>query len=171
MAVACGATSQTTRFQTMTHEIKVRPARREEANFLSSLAYRAKAHWGYPAAWMTNWAEDLTITPDYIETHQVAVAELQGRVTGMCAMEDHGDHWRLEHVWIEPTEQRKGIGRRLVAEALSKAKAQPGKAVRLAADPNAKAFYAALGAYEVGNQAAPMEGAADRTLPLMEFRN
>jgi hypothetical protein len=41
--------------------------------------------------------------------------------------------------------------------------------VRLVADPSAAGFYARLGARHVGDRRAPMEGAADRVLPIMEF--
>jgi len=30
---------------------------------LSALAYRAKASWGYPAAWLEQWRSDLTLSP------------------------------------------------------------------------------------------------------------
>ena len=58
---------------------------------LTDLAHRAKAHWGYPASWMREWDPQLTIIPGYLEMHDVWVAERDGAIVGMCALEDRGD--------------------------------------------------------------------------------
>jgi GNAT superfamily N-acetyltransferase len=34
----------------------IRPATADDADSLSDLAHRAKAHWGYPVHWMREWA-------------------------------------------------------------------------------------------------------------------
>ena len=38
----------------------IRSARTAEADRLTDLARRAKASWGYPAAWLQMWKKDLT---------------------------------------------------------------------------------------------------------------
>jgi len=58
----------------------------EDADALSDLAHRAKAHWGYPASWMREWDAQLTILPGYLEMHDVFVAERDGAIVGMCAL-------------------------------------------------------------------------------------
>ena len=55
----------------------LRPAIPDDAERLTALAREAKAHWGYPAAWLEVWRDALTITPDYIETHTVLVASTE----------------------------------------------------------------------------------------------
>ena len=78
---------------------------------LSILAQRAKAHSGYPPDWMAQWSRQLTISAEYVERHRVEVAvDAASRVIGVCALEDHGDHFQLEHLWIDPAAQRMGIG-------------------------------------------------------------
>ena len=68
----------------------IRAATGADADALTDLAHRAKAHWGYPASWMREWNPQLTIIPGYLEAHDVWVAERNGTIVGMCALEDLG---------------------------------------------------------------------------------
>ena len=149
--------------------MQIRRAAAEDADALSDLAHRAKAHWGYPAAWMREWDAQLTIIPGYLEMHDVFVAEREGRIVGMCALEDRRDRWHLEHVWVEPAEHGHGIGRALVLHALDEARQRHNVLVELLADPYASGFYERLGARHAGDVPAPMPGARDRTLPKFQF--
>jgi N-acetylglutamate synthase-like GNAT family acetyltransferase len=147
----------------------IRRARLEDADALSDLAHRAKGHWQYPASWMRHWDAQLTILPGYLEVHEVWVVEREGAIVGMCALEDRGDRWNLEHVWVDPAVHGQGIGRALVTVALEDARARRGGIVELLADPYASGFYERLGARRAGDVAAPMPGAKQRTLPKYEF--
>ena len=141
-----------------------------DAEWLSALARRAKGHWGYPTEWLDAWADELTLTADYIDTHRVFIAEENGQTVGVCALEDHDDHWALEHVWVEPGRHGEGVGRMLVIEAVSVARStRPGQPITVKSDPNAAGFYRKLGAVESGMIPAPAPGSPDRTLPLFEF--
>jgi N-acetylglutamate synthase-like GNAT family acetyltransferase len=75
--------------------MQIRRATADDADALSDLAHRAKAHWGYPAHWMREWDAQLTIIPGYLELHEVWVSEHDGAIVGMCALEDRGDRWNL----------------------------------------------------------------------------
>lgn len=150
--------------------VRVRHARSDESPQLTQLAHLAKRHWGYPPEWMDLWKDDLTITPEYIERHDAFVAEIDDEVVGVCVLEQHGDRGRLEHVWIHPMHQRKHIGRSLVETALETAKKAHIHRVEVLSDPFAEPFYLHLGAQKVADQPAPMPGAHDRALPLLEFR-
>lgn len=150
--------------------MRIRPATDEDTDALTDLAHRAKAHWKYPASWMRHWDAQLTILPGYLEMHDVFVAERDGAIVGMCALEDRGDHWNLEHVWVEPAAHGQGIGRALVMFALEHAWTRRSVPVELLADPYASAFYDRLGARHAGDVSAPMPGVKDRMLPRYEFR-
>ena len=140
-----------------------------DAERLSELAHRAKAHWGYPPSWLARWDAALTITPSYVEAHAVFAAEDDDGIAAFCALEDQGEHWVLEHVWVAPERHGRGIGRALVRHALAHAHAiRPGR-VQVTSDPGAAEFYARLGARRTGSVAAPMEGAPDRELPVFEI--
>jgi ribosomal protein S18 acetylase RimI-like enzyme len=150
--------------------LSIRRAIPADAPRLSDLARRAKAHWGYPVEWLAAWQRQLTIEPQYITEHCVLVAETTGELAGMCALEDRGQWWSLEHVWVDPDNMEQGVGRTLVEAALSVARgSRPGR-VLCEADPHAAGFYRKLGARQVGVVPASMPGAADRVLPLFEFQ-
>ena len=147
----------------------IRRATEDDADALTDLAHRAKAHWGYPASWMREWDPQLTIIPGYLEAHDVWVAERDGAIVGMCALEDREARWNLEHVWVEPSAHGGGIGRALVMRALDEARRRRPGIVELLADPYATGFYERLGARRAGDVPAPMPGKKDRTLPRFEF--
>lgn len=110
---------------------------------------------------------------EYVEAHTVLVAEPvapRPPVLGVCAIEDRGDHWRLEHLWVDPGAHGLGAGRALVREALAMvARRRPGGVVRVESDPHAAGFYRRIGAREVGAVAAPMDGDPGRVLPVFEI--
>ena len=118
---------------------------------------------------MREWDAQLTIIPGYLELHDVFVAEENGAIVGMCALEDQRVRWHLEHVWVEPALHGRGVGRALVLHALEEARGRHGGVVELFSDPFASGFYERLGARRVGDVPAPMPGARDRTLPRYEF--
>jgi ribosomal protein S18 acetylase RimI-like enzyme len=146
--------------------LEIRRARPTDSARLTEIAHLAKAHWGYPAEWIVEWRSQLTLAPEYIERERVYVAEDHDTILGVCALEDHGSHWSLEHVWVDPSAQGHGLGRRLVEYALEVASDRP---VRVESDPYAAAFYERLGAQRIGEVKAPVSGDPNRVLPLLEF--
>jgi ribosomal protein S18 acetylase RimI-like enzyme len=136
---------------------------------LSELAFRAKAQWGYPEEWLRLWRGDLTLTPEYLAAYPGFVALDCGRPVGCCVAEVRGREASLEHLWIAPECQRRGIGRMLVGAALDIAAAAGVSRVAVIADPFAEPFYLRLGAFRTGEVPAPMPGAPDRVLPRLEF--
>lgn len=149
--------------------VSMRRARPAEAARLSALAVRAKAHWGYPQAWLERWSADLTVTPAYLLANDSFVAVEADRPVGFCVLEWRGGEASLEHVWIAPEYHRRGIGRRLVAQALEAAARAGAGRVEVLSDPFAEAFYVRLGARRLRDVPAPMPGVPDRVLPLLEF--
>ncbi len=150
-------------------ELVIRRAVPAEAARLTALARIAKAHWGYPAAWLAAWAADLAITPEYVAAHYVFAAEIAGELVGVCALEDLGDRWALEHVWVEPAQHGRGIGQALVQHALEVVRALRPGLVAVKSDPHAAGFYERLGARRVAAVPAPMDGMPARELPILEF--
>jgi predicted N-acetyltransferase YhbS len=148
---------------------EIRPAVAADARALSELAVRAKSHWGYPADWIREWRDDLTLTAEYLSVHQGFVAVDSECPVGVCVLEIRDDAASLEHVWIAPEYHRRGIGRALVATALETAARAGVRRVEVLSDPFAEPFYTSLGARRVSEVAAAMPGAPDRTLPRLEF--
>ena len=150
--------------------ITIRRAIPDDAAELSTLAKRSKANWGYPRDWLARWDSELTFTRAYLDSHRAWVAAASGTLVGMCVLELRADGAWLEHVWIAPEAQRRGIGRALVEEALRAAAALGISRVTLASDPFAEQFYMKLGAKPYGFEPAPMPGDATRALSLFEFK-
>ena len=159
-------------FSSTTPEIdplEIRRAAPEDAARLTVIARAAKAHWGYPAAWLTTWEPVLTITPDYVGRAIVFVGTRGGAPIGFYALEPREDRWSLEHMWIEPGEHRRGAGRRLFTHALDTIRElRPGVLI-IEADPFAAGFYVRMGARQTGTVAAPAEGAPNRLLPVFQI--
>lgn len=147
---------------------KIRRGAPHDAPRLSAIARAAKAHWGYPAEWLAEWADALAISPEYVSAHTVFVAEAEA-VAGFCALEDHRDAWSLEHLWVDPAQHGRGAGAALVRRALDEARAGGPRTVRIVSDPHAGPFYLRLGARPAGTIPAPMPGAAARELPVFEW--
>lgn len=147
--------------------IEIRRARPDDAVRATEIARNAKAHWGYPAEWLATWENDLTIRDSDIERHATYVASVDGEVVGICQLQRRADEKNvfLEHVWVDPRRHRLGVGRALVEYACGESSG----VIAIVADPNAEPFWVRLGARRVGEVAAPMPGAPDRKLPLLEL--
>jgi GNAT superfamily N-acetyltransferase len=135
---------------------------------LSQIARAAKAHWGYPEAWLAAWEPILRITPDYLLHRLVFVGALGDEVVGFYALEQRGDRWSLEHFWVDPSGHGRGFGRHMYGHALDRVRdIRPGVMV-IEADPYAAGFYARMGARQRGTVPAPVPGDPGRTLPVFE---
>jgi len=146
----------------------IRPARLPEAPALTAIAHAAKRRWGYPEAWINAWSAALTITPAAIEAHSVLVAEIGGTVCGVAVLADCHAHWSLEHLWVDPTMQRQGIGRALFESVFRQAARRRAGVLRIESDPQAVGFYERMGARRTGTVAAPVLGTS-RELPVLEI--
>lgn len=150
--------------------MRIRDAREYDAEKLTDLMRSAKRSWGYPDAWMETWAAGLTISPEDIAAMRVRVAEDANGILGFYALMGRGSWVRLEHLWVDPGHMGKGIGRSLIGDALVEAAGLDAQIIRIESDPNAKPFYLRMGAIHIGKALAPMVGAPNRTLPLLELR-
>ena len=148
--------------------ITVRFARPDEADALTALCKRSKAHWGYDAGFMALSEASLTISPDLIASGRVYLAERDGVLAGMASLEPLEDHvFDLLHLFVEPEEIESGVGRQLFEAISALARSLGGKRLSILADPYAEAFYKRLGARRVGE--APSDAVPDRMLPVLEY--
>lgn len=146
--------------------MRIRPAETEEAAALTEIAHNAKRHWGYPDHWIEHWQDDLTISPDFVATHEVYVAESDGNLLGFYALILREDKAELDHLWVAPEHIGTGIGKELFLHAMQDAAGRNISAVEILADPNAEGFYQKMGAYRIGETVSEIDG-QPRTLPLM----
>ncbi|MFT5315137.1 MAG: ribosomal protein S18 acetylase RimI-like enzyme [Candidatus Krumholzibacteriia bacterium] len=148
-------------------QVKIRPARPDEAEKLTDLVLRAKASWGYPEAWMLEWAPKLSISRQYISQSSVFVADFAGTLAGVIAVEEDPEP-EIAHLWVAPECQRLGLGGQLVDHVLHHAREKKWTSLRIEADPFAVPFYENAGAHKIGEVAAPVCG-EERFLPVMSL--
>ena len=146
--------------------IEIRRATADEAETLTRLAHAAKSHWGYPQEWIDSWAADLTVTSDFIANNEVFVAIAGEAIAGCSALVLSEHLAELEHMWIDPKQMGKGIGRALFEYTSGRAGELGYRELELSADPHAEPFYQRMGATRIGEIPADMFGQA-RVLPRM----
>ncbi len=148
--------------------IYVRRAIPEDADALTAIALAAKRHWGYPERWIEIWTPQLTFTPDYFETNEGWVAEMDRHPVGFYTLLASNDVISLENLWVTPEFIGKGIGKMLFLHATELARLHGYKTLQLDADPNAMGFYERMGMRKVGERRADVAGQS-RVLPIMEI--
>jgi GNAT superfamily N-acetyltransferase len=149
--------------------VECRPAVAGELPLLDDLAFRAKAHWGYPASQMEAWRAELRLAPAWIARQWVQVAVQDGQIVGCFAIVHASQGWRLEHLWVEPDAMGQGVGRALLGAACMLAHGCGATALTVDADPHAAAFYLACGGVPVGTLPAPIDGEPARVLPVFQL--
>jgi maltose O-acetyltransferase len=148
-----------------------------EAEILTEIAYAAKRTWKYPETYFEIWKDELTITKDYIKDNIVFVAESGNQLVGFYSivvvqndfmagnvMVKKG-FW-LEHLFIKPSFQNKGIGQILMEHALNYCEENWIDELKIFVDPHATGFYEKMGAKFMEHSASSIEG---REIPVYFF--
>lgn len=147
--------------------IRIRRARPDEADALTALATRAKAHWGYDAEFMDRVRDAMVISPADIAAHEAFVLQdPSGAIVGFHRV-IAGDPAELEDMWVEPDAMGHGHGRRLFDHATAIARSRGAAALELDADPNAVGFYERMGMERIGE--TPSTLIPGRSLPRMRL--
>lgn len=121
----------------MIHFVK---ALAEDSELLTSICRKSKGYWGYPAEWLELWNDELTISDHYIHEQSVFKIFKDEQLVGFFALENKGDCFELEHLWIDP--QFIGLGYGTMTMHHIKTNLIPPQAVLdVLADPNAESFY------------------------------
>lgn len=149
--------------------IRLRPARQEEADELSALCLRSKAHWGYDAAFIAACAPHLRVTPDAIPQGHSTVAENDaGEVIGVVQIAPgETEHGNLDLLFVEPQFIGQGVGRRLFEHARQALRDAGETRMTILSDPDAEATYLHMGAKRV--EMRPSDVFKDRELPWLEL--
>ena len=148
-------------------DILIRRAKPSEAEFLTELALRSKAYWGYDAAFMARCRVALTVDADELRRQPYFVAERDGTILGFYGFEPEGDAIGLSRFFVEPDEIGAGVGRALMEHAKESARRDGHRTLIAVADPNAAKFYERLGGQPAGS--APSEIDPARPLPILRF--
>jgi GNAT superfamily N-acetyltransferase len=141
----------------------IRPAQAGEAQLLSALAMRSKAHWGYDAEFLEKVRPLLTFTEADLVGSAVYVLSIDGQALGVYRITGTPPEGELEDLWLDPSLIGRGLGRSLFEHALLRARELRFDSLVIEGEPNAVGFYAAMGAMRIGARRSP----SGRTLPLL----
>jgi N-acetylglutamate synthase-like GNAT family acetyltransferase len=146
--------------------LRIRRASIEDGETLTRIAHDAKRYWGYPDHWLKHWQNDLTISPAYLQTNQVFLAEKEDQIIGFYALIVARDKAELDHLWVAPDHMGTGVGKELFIHAMQRAAGQNVPEVEISSDPNAVGFYQKMGAHRIGEDVSEIDG-QPRTLPRL----
>jgi len=142
----------------------------EDAAYLSELALRSKAYWGYSSEFIESCKRELTYQPGQIadDRFHFVVAKLGSVIVGFYALEAiTPKQFELGALFVEPKHIGTGLGRKLMEHALDTAAGKSGESVLIQGDPNAEKFYLDAGAKLIGTRESG--SVAGRHLPLFEI--
>ncbi|SCK36825.1 N-acetylglutamate synthase, GNAT family [Streptomyces sp. WMMB 714] len=145
----------------------IRSAEAHEAELLTGLALRSKAYWGYDDAFVAACREELAVRPDEVAERRMIVAEHDGVVVGFASLDGEPPKGAVGMMFVDPEFIGRGVGRLLLERILATARQAGFPRLTIDADPNAEAFYLAMGAVRVGT--APSGSIPGRVLPLLEL--
>ena len=148
--------------------VMIRRALPEEADKLTQIALDAKRHWGYPEHWIKHWESDFTVSSDFIRDNHVYVAEHEGEIRGFYALCVSGNKAELEHMWVAAASIGTGVGKELFLDAMDRAATLEVREIEISADPNAAGFYERMGASQIGETEASIDGQV-RKLPRLRI--
>jgi GNAT superfamily N-acetyltransferase len=148
-------------------DVVLRPASADEAPAISELALRSKAHWGYDIEFLAACRAELTIRPEWCDGRGLIVAEKQGRLVGFHRLTGDAPDGVLEALFVDEPAIGTGLGRRLLADAIERARGLGFTSLLIDADPGAAPFYRHMGAQLVGE--SPSGSVPGRMLPQLRL--
>jgi predicted N-acetyltransferase YhbS len=148
-------------------EMRIRPARPDEAEMLTDLSLRSKAFWVYDAAFLARCRAVMTVKARNIESQPHYVAELDGRIAGFYGLEPETEGVGLDYLFVETDLVGRGVGRALWRHAVDTARGLGHQALIVVSDPNAEGFYLKMGCRRIGTRPSELENG--RQLPLLRL--
>ena len=126
---------------------------------LTETAILSKQYWGYSNELIDLWRTDLEVSREYIQTNKVVKVYNQDTFIGFFSLKtvDKGVV-EIDHLWVIPTEIKKGYGRQIFQYIKRYLQTQGRKTAQLIADPNAKGFYDKMGGQVVGQVQSKISG-------------
>src|SRR3954454_11332418 len=145
----------------------VRLAEVSERVALERLQLRSSMHFPMYRSQLTAHPDAVELPAEQITAGHVRVAEHDGVVVGFAVLlERSGDAWWVDGVFVEAGRMRGGVGRRLVAEAKRIARERGATRIDVVANPQAVAFYEAVGFQPAGEAQTRFGPAPRMSLPV-----
>jgi GNAT superfamily N-acetyltransferase len=101
--------------------------------------------------------ELIDIDEELLANNEVIVAEIGSKIVGFASfIAQDGNDAELDGMFVEPSHWRQGIGRALIEAVERELVAWQATRLRVVANPNALAFYTALGFVTIGEEKTPL---------------
>ena len=138
-----------------------------DAKKLTEIALQSKAHWGYSAAQIESWKEELTITPKMFEDRIIYKYLIDTEITGFYILEKRQPCTAfLAFLFVSPKFIQQGFGKQLIAHAIDYSRRNKYDLLKVLSDPNAVGFYKKYGFKVISQKQSSIPG---RFLPEMEL--
>ncbi|MBS1960260.1 MAG: GNAT family N-acetyltransferase [Bdellovibrionales bacterium] len=139
-------------------ETKFYPIRITHRDQLWELALRSKAHWKYPVQYLEAARDGLKLSALQIGQGWGEIAATPGQWLGYYFILPSFSHCQLEHLWVEPDWIGKGVGGKLLEQAIQSVKnAGFHDTIQVYSDPDAEGFYLKYGFKRVGEVPSKVE--------------
>src|SRR3954469_9723909 len=124
----------------------IRRARLSERDALEELQRRSSLHGPMYRAQLAAHPDAIVLPAEHLAAGLVRVAEQHGVIVGFAVLlERSGDACELDGLFVEPERMRSGVGRRLLEDAKRIARDRGATRIDVVANPQAVAFYEAVG--------------------------
>src|SRR4051812_20601713 len=153
---------------TMTPDaVTIRPARASEREELERLQRRASLHQPMYRRQLAAHPDAIALPAAQIAAGAGRVAEQDGAIVGFAVLLDRDDDGcEVDGLFVEPERMRAGAGRRLVEDATRLARERGATRIDVVANPQALAFYEAVGFTRVGAAQTRFGPAPRMSLPV-----
>ena len=130
----------------------IRAARVSEREALEELQRRSSMHQPMYRAQLAAHPDAIELPAGQITAGLVRVAEQDGVVVGFAVLLECAEEaCELDGLFVEPDRMRSGVGRRLVEDAMRIARERGATRIEVVANPQAVAFYGAVGFRPAGD--------------------
>lgn len=148
-------------------QVSILAASRASLREINEVIETAKGGLGYDPGYLAAALPLLRVDDSYLLVNQYFEAHVTGRIAGFAAVKPlESGVVLLDHLWVAPALQRRGIGRQLLAACIEVSRGRA-RILRLYADPSSEAFYLQHGASRVGER--PSRVPAGPRFPVLEF--
>jgi ribosomal protein S18 acetylase RimI-like enzyme len=129
--------------------VEIRTARLSDTAAIADIFRAASlSNDGDRAALLAN-PDALVFDETPVREGRTRVAVMQEQVVGFATTRPTGDSHELDDLFVDPTFMRHGLARRLIADAVDRARATHSRRIEVTANGHALSFYRAVG-FELG---------------------
>jgi N-acetylglutamate synthase-like GNAT family acetyltransferase len=147
--------------------LTIRLAQASEREALEELQRRSSMHHPMYRAQLAAHPDAIELPADQIAAGHVRVAEQNGAIVGFAVLlERVADACELDGLFVAPDRMFSGVGRFLVEDAQRIARERGAMRIDVVANPQALAFYAAVGFVAVGEAQTRVGPAPRMSLPV-----